>query len=195
MTESKLHKDILILTAMAADMVQYLDNDVLFWSMSSGAMPKLTLGGYLMRQHRLLALADSLEVGELQMLNTAVFQFNQALIERIVRFEKKAHTEIEARIRQWGEYLRDLEREEFPSKSGYATAVEARAMLAALVNKLQNRPYQLQSRIRPRIDVLDKSLQRFWEPGQFIWEDAWQPAYPQTDYWWLYGVPKKYTGR
>ena len=44
------------MTAMAAEMDAYLKSDVLFWHMSASRMPALTLGGYLMRQHRLLIL-------------------------------------------------------------------------------------------------------------------------------------------
>ncbi|MCP5094707.1 MAG: hypothetical protein GY943_04055 [Chloroflexi bacterium] len=190
MIETKLQKDVAILAAMAAEIGSYLDSDVLFWLMSVSSMPKLTLGGYLMRQFRLLALADTLDGTEQQVLNTAVSQFNRALIERVVRFEKKAHQELEARIRQWGEYLRDVEREP-QSKGGYGTAVEARAMIAALTDKLQSQPYQLQARVRPRVNLLDRTLQNYWESGDFVWNDEWQSAYPQSDFWWLYGIPKR----
>lgn len=190
MAESKLQHDLAILTAMADEMADYLRSDVLFWPMSSGGMPKLTLGGYLMRQFRLLALGDTLQPAEQQQLSRAVSTFNQALVERVVRFEQKAHQELEARIRQWGEYLRDLEKDRDMGPAGYGTAVETRAMIAVLVEKLQKRPYQLQPRIMPRIDLLDQNLRHFWEPGPFVWVAAWQPAYPQADFWWLYGQPK-----
>ena len=57
---NKLTRDLSILVAMAAEMETYLNSDVLFWHMSTSHMPALTLGGYLMRQHRLLALRDLL---------------------------------------------------------------------------------------------------------------------------------------
>jgi len=189
--KSKFDRDVAIIVAMSAEVADYLDSDVLFWSMQSSGMPKLTLGGYLMRQYRLLTLADQLSMEEQQQLNRAVSHFNRALIERVVRFEKKAHVELEARIRQWGELLRDVEIEGKIAPGNYATAVETRAMLAAITEKLQKRPYQLQPRVMPRIDLLDRNLQRYWEPGNFIWSTDWQEAYPQVDFWWLYGLPKK----
>ncbi len=190
-TKSKTDQDVAILVAMAAEMAEYLNSDVLFWSMQASGMPKLTLGGYLMRQFRLLALADSLSSEAQQELNTAVSQFNRALIERVVRFEKKAHLELEARIRQWGEFLRDVETEGSISRGSYAIAVETRAMMAAIIEKLHNRPYQLQPRVMPRIDLLDRNLQRYWEPDGFIWSEEWREVYPQADFWWLYGLPQK----
>ncbi|MCA9925016.1 MAG: hypothetical protein KC421_21725 [Anaerolineales bacterium] len=189
MAQSKLERDLEIFSAMSAEMGDYLNSDVLFWPMITGGMPQLTLGGALMRQFRLLALAHTLEPAGQQQLNQAVSLFNQALVERVVRFEQKANKEIEARIRQWGEYLRDLGRERNASRAGYNTAVETRLMLAAIVEKLQKRPYQLHPRIMPRIDLLDGNLRRFWEPGQFVLAEELQPAYPQADFWWLYGLP------
>lgn len=191
MAETKLQRDLEIVTAMADEMAGYLDSDVLFWPMQTSGMPQLTLGGYLMRQFRLLALADSLDAAAQQQLSQTVSRFNQALIERVVRFEQKASRELDARMRQWGEFLRDVEKDRDVSQAGYATAVEARAMIAALVEKLQKRPYQLPPRTMTRVDLLDANLRRFWEPGQFVWSEAWQPAYPQTDFWWLYGLPKE----
>lgn len=190
-TERKLKRDLDILTAMAAEMADYLDSDVLFWPMATGGMPKLTLGGYLMRQHRLLALADTLNLDEQQQLSTAVAAFNSALEERIVRFEQKSHRELDARIRQWQEYLRDLERDRDVSRAGYATAVEARAMTNALVNRLSQHPYELKEEIPKRVAMLDQQLRRIWEPGAFTWPEEWQPAYPISEYWWLYGLPRK----
>ncbi len=190
MAETKLQRDLEIVTAMADEMAGYLDSDVLFWPMQTGGLPKLTVGGYLMRQFRLLALGDLLDAAAQQQLNQSVSQFNQALIERVVRFEQKATRELDARMRQWGEFLRDVEKERDVSRAGYATAVEARAMIAALIEKLQKRPYQLPPRTMTRVDLLDANLRRFWEPGPFVWSDEWQPAYPQTDFWWLYGMPK-----
>ena len=190
MAETKLQRDLAILTAMADEMGEYLDSDVLFWPMRTSGMPKLTIGGYLMRQFRLLALGDSLDAVGQKQLSDAVSIFNRALIERVVRFEKKATRELDSRMRQWGEFLRDLERDRDVSPSAYGTAVEARAMVSAIVEKLQKRPYQLPLRTMARVDLLDANLRRFWEPGQFVWPEEWQPAYPQTDFWWLYGLPK-----
>jgi len=190
LAKTKLQRDLEIVTAMADEMGGYLDSDVLFWPMKTSGMPKLTVGGYLMRQFRLLALGDALDAAEQQQLSQTVSLFNRALIERVVRFEQKATRELDARMRQWGEFLRDLEKERDVSRAGYGTAVEARAMITALVEKLQKRPYQLPPRTMTRLDLLDANLRRFWEPGPFVWAEEWQPAYPQTDFWWLYGLPK-----
>lgn len=184
----KLRQDLEILEAMAAEMDSYLKSEVLFWPMENGNMPRLTLGGYLMRQHRLLALRDLLTEEEAGRLDQAVEQFNAALVEKIVRLEQHANQELEARLRQWGEYLKDLSRES-SSSAYYATAVEPRVMITALLNKLKLPPYRLEPRVTQQVTMYDNNLRRRWKSGEFIWPQEWQPAYPDSTYWWLYGHP------
>jgi hypothetical protein len=176
---------------MSAEMTDYLKSDVLFWQMMRGGMPKLTLGGYLMRQHRLLALPQLLNGAQQEKLDAAVRQFDQALVEKIVRLEQKAHRELEARIRQWGAFLNDLQKDRGVGPASYPSAVETRAMIAAIVDKLQVAPYRLDAQGLHQVALLDANLKRFWLKGAFIWPEEWQPAYPVPDYWWLYGLPRQ----
>ena len=184
----KLGQDVTILAEMASEMADYLRSDVLFWPMMKGGLPKLTLGGYLMRQHRLLALPELLSDEEQVVVDTAVTQFNQALVEKIVRLEQKAHQELEARIRQWGEYLKDFRWERGAAVAGYTSAVETRVMMTALIDKLEMPPYHLDPHVNKQIAVLDNNLRSRWRSGPFLWPEAWQPAYPRTEYWYLYGA-------
>ncbi|MEZ4644403.1 MAG: hypothetical protein R3E31_17010 [Chloroflexota bacterium] len=188
--QEKLSRDLGVLVAMAAEMDDYLREDVLFWRMMQPGMPMLTLGGYLMRQHRLLALRALLADDEVMQLETAVAQFNAALQEKVVRTEEKAHTELGARLRQWHEYLRDADWRRNSLDPNYDTAVETRAMIDALVALLQTAPYQMQPQILAQIAQVDQVLRAMWVAGAFVWPDAWQPAYPQDTYWWLYGRPR-----
>jgi hypothetical protein len=188
----KLARDLVVLEAMAAEMDEYLRSDVLFWPLRGSDLPRLTLGGYLMRQHRLLELRDLLSMAEQERLHAAIKRYHEAQEEKIVRLEKKAHEELEARMRQWQEYLTDVK-----NGSGvayYPSAVEARAMIRALVNQLRVHPYQLDEKVPPHIALLDRELSRQWEPGDFVWPFDWQPAYPREEYWWLYGRPRERAG-
>lgn len=184
---TKLERDVTIIAAMSAEMELYLNSEVLFWHMSIARMPALTLGGYLMRQHRLLLLRELLSGAKQAALDTAVQQYNSALVEKIIRFEQKAHRELDARLRQWGEYLKDVERGIATKTSNYRNAVDTRAMIAAISEPLKMAPYKLEQRILSKTALLDSQLRRVWKPGEFIWFDEWQPAYPLEEYWWLYG--------
>jgi len=190
-TVDKVHEDLEILTAMAAEMDDYLKSETLYWPMIHGDMPKLTLGGYLMRQHRLLHLSDALNDQEREQLETAVQQFQQALAEKVVRAEHRAHEELGVRVRQWGTYLNDVQRERALAAVNYETAVENRVMADALVQFLKTPPYQLEANAAQNLQMMDAALRRYWQPGNFIWTPVWQKVYPEAAYWWLYGRPRK----
>ncbi|SRR5690554_2113227 len=185
----KLQRDLEVLEAMAGEMDDYLRSDVLFWPMSGGDLPRLTLGGYLMREHRLLQLRDMLDKDEQDRLHKAINSYRSALDEKVVRFEHHAHEELEARLRQWNEYLRETKRDS--GIAYYETAVEARAMIEALLDQLRASPYQLQPEVAQRVAMLDRQLRQKWLPGEFVWPQEWKRAYPKEKYWWLYGHPRK----
>jgi len=186
----KLKKDLYILEAMAADMNDYLISQSLFWPLSDTSMPRLTLGGYLMRQHRLNRLRNVLEQEDQDRLDKAIEKFNEALVEKIVRFEQRAHDELHARLRQWSEYLKDIGKESVAAGAYYASAVETRLIIALLLEKLEMPPYELDKRVLGELGSYDTALRNYWFTGEFVWYHEWRPAYPKESYWWLYGLPR-----
>ena len=184
--KNKLRKDLKILEAMVAEMDDYLRNETMFWPLGDSSLPRLTLGGYLMRQHRLSLL--------IHLLDGAIATFNEALVEKVVRFEQHARDELQARLRQWSEYLRELNQESAAAGDYYASAVDTRAMIAALLDKLEMPPYQLDKRVIDELGVYDRALGNHWLANGFVWPAEWQPAYPLSAYWWLYGRPRSSSG-
>lgn len=182
--QNKLQRDVEVLVAMAAEMAAYLASDSDYWPLG-GSLPKLTLGGYLLRQHRLVALADQLSPAQWQQVETAVAQFNEAIADKVVRVERLAHGELARRLRQWSSYL--SERQQSQKAINYETAVENRAIIEALIQFLQQRPYELDGRLMQQLQVWDNGLRQQWQPGPFVWAEGWQAAYSAEDYWWLYG--------
>jgi len=185
----KLQKDLSALEVMATEMDEYLRSDVLFWPLAHGDMPRLTLGGFLARQHRLLELRDTLSMQEQDRLHKAINNYHLALEEKVVRFEKKAHEELEARLRQWQTYLGEAK--QGAGVAYYESAVEPRAMIEALLAQLRVQPYRLQENLPQKLALLDRELRKIWEPGEFVWPQEWKAAYPREKYWWLYGYPRK----
>ena len=143
-----------------------------------------------MRLYRLEALRYMLSESEQARLDTAIIKFNEALVEKVVRFEQRAHEELHARLRQWGEYLKELTHESLAMGDFYPSHVQTRAMIAALLTKLDMPPYRLDSRVLDQLDTYDRVLRNHWKPGDFVWPEEWQVAYPQDVYWWLYGRPR-----
>ena len=51
-------------------------------------------------------------------------------------------------------------------------------------------PYRAEDRPEQHLAALDTRLRGRWQPGDFVWPAAWEPAYPREVYWWLYGSPR-----
>jgi hypothetical protein len=185
----KLDKDLKIMEVMVANMGDYLDSSILFWPTLYADLPKVTLGGYLVREQRLQALKNLLDEAENKQLAQTVKQFANIAAEKGFQLKEKAQRELEARVRQWQEYLRDLEEEDRPSLSYYQTSAETRAMITALREKLQSLGVSLPADLVQQVEASDNTLRHRWQAGSFVWPNEWQPAYPQDAYWWLYGQP------
>lgn len=186
----KLQSDLEVMAFMVSKMEGYLASNNLFGP-TDGKMPKTTLGGFLMRQYRLGALKSLLDTAVKERLATINASFNDILQEHVVRTEKKGGEEFSARLRQWEAYVRDVRRDAKSHGAYYATAVEPRAMMAELYKLLSKHPYQFDTKLKERLDLLDSGLNGVWEPGEFVWPDSWAVAYPVEPYWWLYGQPVK----
>ena len=182
--------DLLILEEMAANMAAYLDSDAKEWTIPRSNMPNLTIGGYLMREHRLRKLEDALADEDSERLRRAISGFEDALVERVVRFETRAHQELHGLIGEWVIHLRDLGTGSITDVNYYAGIVDTRVVITSLMDRLQTRPYQLQKGVQEEVQKLDANLQRRLEDHAFIWESFWQPAYPREKYWYLYVCPK-----
>lgn len=185
----KLQRDLDIAEQMVHGMEDYLRMDTLFGKMPT-SMPALTLGGYLMRQNRLLELHEALPEVDQQRLATLIERFNLLVAERIVQTEDKAHKELGARMRQWEETIRDLRRDLRGNADYYGTAVEARTMIAALLDFLSEPPFELRESFDERLEMLDSGLKAIWQSGGLVWPEEWEPAYSKEDYWYLYGEPR-----
>ena len=190
-----LQKDLLILEEMVIEMEPYLMSESIHWTMAKRDKPKLTIGGCLMRQHRLTALRDRLEPEEQARLDVAIKQFNLTLVDQVVRFECRGHQELHIRLGEWTGYLRCLIKYKgtkiaSAGKARYGNEADTLVVISVLIDKLESPPYELDQRIPEELAALDRSLRSRWQPGKFVWTPVWEPAYPQDEYWWLYGTPK-----
>lgn len=187
-----LTRDLAILEAMTAGMDHYLASDAILWDMGRGHMPLLTIGGCLMRLRRLSVLQGQLDSDERAVLAHAERDFNAALKETVVRFEQRAYTELNARLREWTTYMRDLAHSTKISadQGRFASKTETRIVISELVSKLGEVPYQLDGRVPRDVAALDRRLRQMWKPGPFVLSNIWEKAYPIDPYWWLYGHPK-----
>lgn len=186
-TPENLQNDLHILESFAELTPAYLNSNALFYPTGPN-IPEMTFGGILLRQHRLLLLKTQLSSADQYRLDVAVANFQVALENNIVRFEKKCYRELDARLRQWKEYLRDLQHDK-SAFNYYKASVEPRVMIDVTLQQLNLPPYAPPEYTQERVLKLDALLRIRWVDGEFVWDEAWQSAYPQDDFWYLYGSP------
>lgn len=186
-----LAQDLRALEVMGESMDGYLASDATHWAMTGNNMPKkLTIGGCLMRQERLQQLRHQLDMADQARLDKCIDTFNAGLSNQVVRFEARAHDELHARLREWTSYLNDANSKSATKRAYYATVVDTRIVITALINKLSQPPYQLNARLEQEVSQMDVRLKGHWQTGEFVLEPIWEKAYTPTVYWWLYGCPK-----
>ena len=185
-----IQHDLEILKVMVAEMDGYLMSEATHWTMEKGDMPKLTIGGCLMRCHRLPVVRDQLDEAAQTELDSALQSFTKALSENVVRFEMRLHQELHARLADWSGYLGRMVHRTMAEAGYYASVVDTRVVIEAMIDELQKPVYQFDKRILEEVTTLDNSLKGRWLIGEFVWPDVWQVAYQPERYWWLYGRPK-----
>lgn len=186
-----LSRDLIILEEMVKDLNTYLLSESMRWTMAHSDMPRLTLGGYLMRQHRLSIMQMRFDEAEKLRLQKAIKQFKHVLNEKVIRFEYRAHQELRARLSEWAGHLRALKSNVMAEIEHYANVVDTRVVITATIDELQKPHYHLDQQIVEELAQLDQNLRNRWHTGDFIWPAVWKSAYPRDKYWYLYGRRKR----
>ena len=178
------------LQAGLEEIERYLLSDDLFWSVSvvpsaDVSYPNLTLGGLLLYQvyARVLAETSSQQVSYQKLEN----QLNSLRSHWRVAWERKATWEFEARLRQWGNVLKEIRSDPTENVAYYRYEVRIRVLLALLRHEIP----EVDTAYLEHLDNLDTILQALFEPGDFIWEQGFTSAFPKDVYWYLWGEPRE----
>jgi hypothetical protein len=174
-----LLRDLNILEQMSIELGAYLMSASERWTMGRGDMPRLTIGGVLMRQHRLAVVCGRMQPNEQTRFNIAGNRIDRLQSQHLVRFELRMHQELHSRMGEWIGHLRNWADLGKLTVEGYAKDVDTRVVVTAIVEKLQRPPYRLDPRFPEELSTVDKHLRGCWTDGEFIWSPVWQPAYPR----------------
>ena len=187
-TPERIEYDLQIAEAMAEEIPRYLQYDGLFYPLSQADYPRLTLGNYLLRQHRLVALADQLDEEIVVRINNITTQFQTSIHDHVISVEQHANQELQTRVNQWDTYLTELSDSPEEYEAYYSTHATDRTILEVIFEFMKP-PYRPDLRAKKELELLDYVLHGKWDDGTFIWPEIWQYAYPSDQYWWLYGCP------
>ena len=184
-----LNRDVRTVEAMAAHLKPYIYEDELYGPMP-GDLPKLTIGGLLMRLSRLSALTNLLSLPQQETLKTAQNQFDAMRKEWAVAYEGKIRRELKVRMSALDQFFNECADNLRGCADEYPSTVEKRVM----IEHLQDEAFALNSApagLKNGLTALDNKNRRYFEPGKFIWDSRLELAYPPQKYWFLYGRPSK----
>lgn len=186
-------RDLAVLTAMADDFEPFIQSDVVYWQLSDAGPflarnPKLTVGGLLLHRHRLAALHISLTPDEESAYTRLDADLDIILGSWKANLERKALREIKARLGSWAWYLDECADSPSACSSSYQTDVYARTYLQLLFEVVPESSSNVVS-ARANLAQLDSQLRIIFIPDGFMWDHNLAPAFPKTEFWFLYGSP------
>lgn len=185
-----LDHDVEVLAAMASSLTPYLYEDEIYGYLG-GDMPRLTLGGLLLRLFRLSRLEDHLSAEQLVQVQDAHINFDAERSKWAVHYENKIQRELLMRIESLERFLKDCVEDAQGCAAGYPTESEKRTMIHHLYQEANEQdvvPHDIQLRMHE----VDGQLRRVFREGEFITDERLKGVYPPDTFWWLYGhVPEQ----
>ena len=181
--------ELAVLEKMAEELQAYLLSDVLFWQMQAGSnFPKLSLGRLLLARERLRAFEHQLSPAQRTELQKADRQIENVLGQWQVAAEKHAGHELRSRANLWQRFWEECGEAPGHCADNYAQEVSQRAIAGLLLRefpRIAETPearglLALDSTVRPRLGA-----------NGFVWDESLKPAFPESDFWFLYGKPAR----
>lgn len=179
---SKNHPDLSFLRASLDELESYLLSKELFWSVSTPvgvhAFPKLTLGNLLLAIRELKAQSSPDSRDE----SAQIIQNVEKIRNKwTTAWQNKAEREFSSRLRQWRQYLNDLNNNQETHSPYYPNEVRVRVLLELLGEAASTDEQQALSQ-------LDMIFRQRLTPARFIWDPELQSEFPPQEFWFLYGL-------
>lgn len=181
--------DVRALSEMAAALTPYIYGDDLYGTML-GTLPRLTVGGLLMRLQRLTAIRSGLSAAQQQAIAQAQSQLDQVRKDWPVAYEGKLERELPSRIQAYGELLKECTDDARRCADSYPSEIEKRVIIESLLAEAGAHNV-LAPQIASQVRNMDGVLKKVTGPSDFIWDKRLEPAYPRDPYWYLYATVKR----
>ena len=179
-----LSHELRVLQAMAAALPEFILAAAVFWPLTGPSdFPQLSLGGLALTEARLLAAEAALTPAQCAQRDATRRACEVTLARWPVAAENKAAHELRVRVNSWTAFLEDCR--EASAADAWPSAVTHRAFAALL---LRDYPRLADSAEAQRLRPIDAAVRAFLRPGPFVWEAAWQSAFPPETFWFLYAA-------
>jgi hypothetical protein len=154
-----------------------------------GELPRLTVGGLLMRLNRLSAIADLLSPAQRKALDTAQRQFDAVRREWAVAYEGRVKQELLSRLKALEQFIVDCEDTPRQCADLYPSEIEKRVIVEALKDEAVARNILLPV-AQAKLSGVDNHLRHLAQASDsFVWDARLEPAYPRDKFWFLYVAP------
>lgn len=179
--------DVRTLEAMAANLTPYVYEKDLYGVISSDST-RLTVGGLLMRLHRLEALNLSAE--QRQRVQNARQQLEHARSEWQSHYKDKILQELQARLNNLAAFVAEYSEDKQSARSAYPAEATHRTIVEALRQEAE-RLHIWSDELRAKLRDLDARLRGLLDKDNptFVPPTGLESAYPESEYWWLYAYP------
>jgi hypothetical protein len=180
-----LDRDVRILSTMASNLTPYLYEQEMYGYLG-GDLPKLTLGGLLMRLHRLCRLDNVLSPEQQNQVQDARINFEAECSKWAVHYEHKLQHELLSRAQALIQFLDECGEDVPNCAASYPSQAEKRTMIEHLRAEAEEHEV-LSEELDALVKQVDQKLRRVLQEGEFITDTRLQSVYPSDQFWWMYG--------
>ena len=180
-----LELDVRAAEAMAERLVPYIYEAELYGPMP-GSLPKLTVGGLLMRLHRLSIIADILKPEQREAVKRARAQLEKVRKQWPVAYEGKLLQELKARFTSMEQMISECAESGRVCAEIYPSGIEKRVITEVLKDEAESLAI-MTSEARAILIRIDTRIRQVVKPnGEFLWDPRLEPAYSRDKFWFLY---------
>lgn len=172
-----------LIEAAEPELKSFLLSENVYWNLpvqppaGMPPYPQFSLGWLLLFRRRLSAAETRPKWAQvLDQVDSIREQWRSA-------WSAKAAREFEVRLNQWTRFVNEYRAEPAAHRNRYRYEVQRRTMLALLQEEAGEIPPEQLSLLAG----LDAAVRGNLEPGGFIHDPAFEGAFPQAEFWYLYG--------
>lgn len=189
-----IDRDLSEAKALADHLIPYVYENELYGSIGgmfgSSSLPRLTIGGLLLRLRRLYALQGRMNDAQKAQLMAVDAQHENVRKEWTIHYNEKLAQEAHSRLKMIEQFFEDCTDDPRTCLSNYPPEAMRRTIAQEIVNTMKDSGSDTGD-LERAMNKTDSKLRRFAQPSSFIWASALQDVYPKDEYWWLYAQPPR----
>ena len=158
------------------ELADYLQSSVYDWPLSN-TMVRLTPGRILFSLRRVSKSSKDINALERKIIEL-IGQYRHAWVQKI-------ELEYPRRLRVWENFISDY------TEEGLDKSYLAQIVNRVILTLLEAESPITAARFVNRVNLVDEKYQRMVKSAVFIWEEQLEPAFPKSEFWFLYENPLK----